>query len=115
MTDNIRCYLFLTPPSRTGYSNGSLLVSLQLISVNQRSTFLVCAAASLRLTLEERTSEGESFLTLAVTAGFVENVKMLLDYGASPHMTNSNNESPLLLGQTSTPSDLRGGSPPAGQ
>nr|XP_040019696.1 ankyrin repeat and SOCS box protein 15-like isoform X2 [Gasterosteus aculeatus aculeatus] len=53
--------------------------------------------ASLRLTLEERTSEGESFLTLAVTAGFVENVKMLLDYGASPHMTNSNNESPLLL------------------
>ncbi|XP_062419146.1 ankyrin repeat and SOCS box protein 15-like [Pungitius pungitius] len=53
--------------------------------------------ASFRLTLEERTSEGESFLTLAVTAGFVENVKMLLDHGASPHTTNSNNESPLLL------------------
>ncbi|XP_027128806.1 ankyrin repeat and SOCS box protein 15 isoform X1 [Larimichthys crocea] len=53
--------------------------------------------ASFRLTLEEKTSEGETFLTLAVKAGLLENVKMLLDHGASPHTTNSKNESPLLL------------------
>ncbi|XP_037624418.1 ankyrin repeat and SOCS box protein 15 isoform X1 [Sebastes umbrosus] len=53
--------------------------------------------ASFRLTLEEKTSEGETFLTLAVKAGLVENVKMLLDHGASPHTTNNKNESPLLL------------------
>ncbi|XP_018560602.1 ankyrin repeat and SOCS box protein 15 isoform X1 [Lates calcarifer] len=53
--------------------------------------------ASFRLTLEEKTLEGETFLTLAVKAGLVENVKMLLDHGASPHTTNSKNESPLLL------------------
>ncbi|KAM9352623.1 ankyrin repeat and SOCS box protein 15 [Symphorus nematophorus] len=53
--------------------------------------------ASFKLTLEEKTSDGETFLTLAVKAGLVENVKMLLDHGASPHTTNSKNESPLLL------------------
>lgn len=53
--------------------------------------------ASFSLTLEEKSLEGETFLTLAVKAGLVENVKMLLDHGASPHNTNSNNESPLLL------------------
>ncbi|XP_023275680.1 ankyrin repeat and SOCS box protein 15 isoform X1 [Seriola lalandi dorsalis] len=53
--------------------------------------------ASFRLTLEEKTLEGETFLTLAVKASLVENVKMLLDHGASPHTTNSKNESPLLL------------------
>ncbi|XP_076589801.1 ankyrin repeat and SOCS box protein 15 [Chaetodon auriga] len=53
--------------------------------------------ASFSLTLEEKTSDGETFLTLAVKAGLVENVKMLLDHGASPHTTNSKNESPLLL------------------
>ncbi|XP_008287789.1 ankyrin repeat and SOCS box protein 15 isoform X2 [Stegastes partitus] len=53
--------------------------------------------ASFRLSLEEKTLEGETFLTSAVKAGFVENVKMLLDHGASPHTTNSKNESPLLL------------------
>ncbi|XP_050929055.1 ankyrin repeat and SOCS box protein 15 isoform X2 [Lates calcarifer] len=56
-----------------------------------------CMVASFRLTLEEKTLEGETFLTLAVKAGLVENVKMLLDHGASPHTTNSKNESPLLL------------------
>ncbi|XP_028286389.1 ankyrin repeat and SOCS box protein 15 isoform X2 [Parambassis ranga] len=49
------------------------------------------------LTLEEKTVEGETFLTLAVKAGLVTNVKMLLDHGASPHTTSSRNESPLLL------------------
>ncbi|XP_010795550.1 ankyrin repeat and SOCS box protein 15-like, partial [Notothenia coriiceps] len=53
--------------------------------------------ASFRLTLEEKTSEGETFLTLAVGDGLLENVKLLLENGASPHTTNSKNETPLLL------------------
>ncbi|XP_033181901.1 ankyrin repeat and SOCS box protein 15-like [Anabas testudineus] len=53
--------------------------------------------ASFNLTLEEKTPEGETFLTSAVKVGLVENVKMLLEHGASPHTTNSKNESPLLL------------------
>ncbi|XP_056137577.1 ankyrin repeat and SOCS box protein 15 [Lampris incognitus] len=51
------------------------------------------------LSLEERTAMGgETPLTLAINAGLVENVKSLLDHGASPQNTNSKNESPLLLG-----------------
>ncbi|XP_029288930.1 ankyrin repeat and SOCS box protein 15-like isoform X1 [Cottoperca gobio] len=53
--------------------------------------------ASFGLTLEEKTSEGDTFLTLAVKSGLMENVKKLLDHRASPHTTNSTNESPLLL------------------
>uniref|UniRef100_A0A673B7M6 Ankyrin repeat and SOCS box containing 15a n=1 Tax=Sphaeramia orbicularis TaxID=375764 RepID=A0A673B7M6_9TELE len=53
--------------------------------------------ASFRLTLEEQTLEGETFLTSAVKAGLVENVKMLLEHGASPNTTNAKKESPLLL------------------
>ncbi|KAM9854846.1 uncharacterized protein asb15a [Aulostomus maculatus] len=53
--------------------------------------------ASFRLTLEEKTSDGETFLTLAVKAGLVGNVELLLDHGASPHTTTDKNESPLLL------------------
>ncbi|XP_036374357.1 ankyrin repeat and SOCS box protein 15-like [Megalops cyprinoides] len=53
--------------------------------------------ASHELTLEEKTMEGETALTLAAQAGLVENVKALLDKGASPHNTNDKNESPLLL------------------
>uniref|UniRef100_UPI003AAA81CC ankyrin repeat and SOCS box protein 15-like n=1 Tax=Centroberyx gerrardi TaxID=166262 RepID=UPI003AAA81CC len=53
--------------------------------------------ASFSLTLEEKTAEGETFLTLAVRAGLVENVQMLLEHGASPQTPNSKNESPLLL------------------
>ncbi|KAF7643903.1 hypothetical protein LDENG_00231450 [Lucifuga dentata] len=50
------------------------------------------------LSLEERTVVGgETALTLAVQACLVENVKSLLSHGASPHNTNSKNESPLLL------------------
>ncbi|XP_034084820.1 LOW QUALITY PROTEIN: ankyrin repeat and SOCS box protein 15-like [Gymnodraco acuticeps] len=50
------------------------------------------------LSLEERTAGGgETALTLAVTAGLVQNVKNLLEHGASPHNTNTRNESPLLL------------------
>ncbi|XP_028286394.1 ankyrin repeat and SOCS box protein 15-like isoform X2 [Parambassis ranga] len=50
------------------------------------------------LSLEERTATGgETALTLAVKARLVENVKSLLQHGASPHSTNRKNESPLLL------------------
>uniref|UniRef100_A0A667WZW8 Ankyrin repeat and SOCS box containing 15b n=1 Tax=Myripristis murdjan TaxID=586833 RepID=A0A667WZW8_9TELE len=49
------------------------------------------------LTLEEQAEDGETALTLAAEAGLVENVKVLLQHGASPHNTNSKNESPLLL------------------
>uniref|UniRef100_A0A3Q2ZY01 Ankyrin repeat and SOCS box containing 15a n=1 Tax=Kryptolebias marmoratus TaxID=37003 RepID=A0A3Q2ZY01_KRYMA len=51
----------------------------------------------LEMVLYEKTLEGETFLTLAVKAGLVENVKILLEHGASPQITNSRNESPLLL------------------
>ncbi|XP_068595024.1 ankyrin repeat and SOCS box protein 15 [Brachionichthys hirsutus] len=64
---------------------------------NQHNISFVVASASFSLSLEEKTSGGETFLTLAVAAGLVENVKMLLDHGASPRSTNSQNESPLLL------------------
>uniref|UniRef100_A0A3B4XB90 Ankyrin repeat and SOCS box containing 15b n=1 Tax=Seriola lalandi dorsalis TaxID=1841481 RepID=A0A3B4XB90_SERLL len=49
------------------------------------------------LTLEEHTEDGDTALTLAVEAGLVENVSMLLQHTASPHNTNSRNESPLLI------------------
>ncbi|XP_069376326.1 ankyrin repeat and SOCS box protein 15b isoform X2 [Paralichthys olivaceus] len=49
------------------------------------------------LTLEEQTGDGDTALTLAAEAGLVENVRMLLQHGASPHSTNSRNESPLLI------------------
>ncbi|XP_078112139.1 ankyrin repeat and SOCS box protein 15-like [Sander vitreus] len=58
----------------------------------------VLRLAAQGLSLEERTAMGgETPLTLAVKAGLVQNVKSLLEYGASPHNTNSKNESPLLL------------------
>ncbi|XP_041832937.1 ankyrin repeat and SOCS box protein 15b isoform X2 [Melanotaenia boesemani] len=53
--------------------------------------------ASMDLTLEEQTEDGDTAVTLAAEAGRVENVKMLLQHGASPHNTNSRNESPLLF------------------
>uniref|UniRef100_H3DMB0 Ankyrin repeat and SOCS box containing 15b n=1 Tax=Tetraodon nigroviridis TaxID=99883 RepID=H3DMB0_TETNG len=55
------------------------------------------ATASTDLTLEERTGEGDTPLTLAAAAGLVDNVRILLGHGASPHNTNSCNESPLLI------------------
>ncbi|XP_013869933.1 ankyrin repeat and SOCS box protein 15b [Austrofundulus limnaeus] len=55
------------------------------------------ALASVDLTLEEKTKDGDTALTLAAEAGRVENVRMLLRHGASPHNTNSRNESPLLI------------------
>ncbi|KAM6895687.1 ankyrin repeat and SOCS box protein 15b [Xenentodon cancila] len=55
------------------------------------------ALTSVDMTLEEPTEDGDTALTLAVEAGRVENVKMLLQHGASPHNTNKRNESPLLI------------------
>ncbi|XP_008301161.1 ankyrin repeat and SOCS box protein 15b [Stegastes partitus] len=55
------------------------------------------ALTSAELTLEEQTEEGDTALTLAAEAGRVESVRMLLQHGASPHNTNSRNESPLLI------------------
>lgn len=52
--------------------------------------------------MEEMTADGDTALTLASQAGHVENVKVLLQHGASPHNTNSKNESPLLLGNNNT-------------
>ncbi|KAF7229121.1 ankyrin repeat and SOCS box protein 15b isoform X1 [Nothobranchius furzeri] len=49
------------------------------------------------LTLEEQTKDGDTALSLAAEAGRVENAKMLLKHGASPHNTNDRNESPLLI------------------
>lgn len=73
----------------------------QMFSVDpNKPKVVLCVSASFSLTLEETTPEGETFLTLAVKAGLEENVKMLLDHGASPHTTNTKNESPLLLGQS---------------
>ncbi|CAG12076.1 unnamed protein product, partial [Tetraodon nigroviridis] len=60
------------------------------------------ATASTDLTLEERTGEGDTPLTLAAAAGLVDNVRILLGHGASPHNTNSCNESPLLIGTDTT-------------
>uniref|UniRef100_A0A8C6SDE5 Ankyrin repeat and SOCS box containing 15b n=1 Tax=Neogobius melanostomus TaxID=47308 RepID=A0A8C6SDE5_9GOBI len=54
--------------------------------------------ASSELTLEELTANGDTALILAVEAGLVENVTVLLKFGVSPHNTNDRNESPLLLG-----------------
>lgn len=51
------------------------------------------------LSLEDRTGVGgETPLTLAINAGLKQNVRSLLEHGASPHNTNKKNESPLLLG-----------------
>ncbi|KAI7811896.1 putative ankyrin repeat and SOCS box protein 15, partial [Triplophysa rosa] len=52
---------------------------------------------SYRLSLERETAAGETPLILAIQAGLVENVRTLLEHGASPNRANSKNEFPLLL------------------
>lgn len=54
------------------------------------------------LSLEVQTEDGDTSLTLAAEADLVDNVRILLQHGASPHNTNSRNESPLLIGSTNT-------------
>lgn len=68
----------------------------------------VAAMTSLDLTLEEITEDGETALTLAAEADLVDNVVILLQHGASPHNTNSRNESPLLIGSTAQHTHTQG-------
>lgn len=74
-------------------------------SVQHTPTYSLCVVvfvlvAAQGLSLEERTAVGgETAITLAIKAGLLQNVKSLLVHGASPHNTNSKNESPLLLGK----------------
>lgn len=69
-----------------------------------RVLFVSClSVAGQGVSVEERTAVGgETALTLAVKAGLTQNVKSLLEHGASPHNTNNKNESPLLLGKSLT-------------
>ncbi|XP_056434757.1 ankyrin repeat and SOCS box protein 15b isoform X1 [Gadus chalcogrammus] len=53
--------------------------------------------ASSEESLEEQAGCGGTALTLAAHAGLGLNVGLLLQYGASPHSTNSRNESPLAI------------------
>ncbi|XP_048012123.1 ankyrin repeat and SOCS box protein 15-like isoform X3 [Megalobrama amblycephala] len=62
--------------------------------------------ASYELSMEEMTADGDTALTLASQAGHVENVKVLLQHGASPHNMNSKNETPLLLAVRSNSYDM---------
>lgn len=68
----------------------------------QSHNVVFVAMASTDLTMEEKTEDGDTALTLAAEAGLVENVNMLLQHSASPHNTNSKNETPLLIGNTQT-------------
>lgn len=47
---------------------------------------------------EYKTCDGETPLTLAAKAGFVENVQTLLEKGVWPNTTNDKGETPLLIG-----------------
>ncbi|XP_076006164.1 ankyrin repeat and SOCS box protein 15b isoform X2 [Genypterus blacodes] len=49
------------------------------------------------VTLEQQTEDGDTALILAAEVALPENVRNLLQHGASPHNTNSRNESPLLI------------------
>lgn len=49
---------------------------------------------------EYKTCDGETPLTLAAKAGFVENVRTLLEKGVWPNTTNDKGETPLLIGNS---------------
>uniref|UniRef100_A0A3B4FNM5 Ankyrin repeat and SOCS box containing 15 n=1 Tax=Pundamilia nyererei TaxID=303518 RepID=A0A3B4FNM5_9CICH len=70
---------------------------LHAAAVQLLNGVLVAVLESTDLTLEEQTEDGDTALTLAAEAGQVENIKLLLKHGASPHNNNSRNESPLLI------------------
>ncbi|XP_064795173.1 ankyrin repeat and SOCS box protein 15-like [Oncorhynchus masou masou] len=53
--------------------------------------------ASCDVSVDDVTADGDTALILAAQEGLLENVRTLLQHGASPHKTNSLNESPLLL------------------
>ncbi|XP_071659471.1 ankyrin repeat and SOCS box protein 15 isoform X3 [Patagioenas fasciata] len=54
--------------------------------------------ASYKTMWEYKTSDGETPLTLAAKAGFVENVRTLLEKGVWPNTRNDKGETPLLIG-----------------
>ena len=54
--------------------------------------------ASYKAMWEYKTCDGETPLTLAAKAGFVENVRTLLEKGVWPNTTNDKGETPLLIG-----------------
>ncbi|XP_059181802.1 ankyrin repeat and SOCS box protein 15b isoform X2 [Centropristis striata] len=82
---------------RESDSRGRLPVHPAAVHPNPDILHIVLKVGSTDPTLEMPTEEGETPLTLAAEAGLVENVRMLLQYGASPHGTNSMNETPLLI------------------
>uniref|UniRef100_A0A4W5KQA0 Ankyrin repeat and SOCS box containing 15b n=1 Tax=Hucho hucho TaxID=62062 RepID=A0A4W5KQA0_9TELE len=60
--------------------------------------FCVCdPAAPCDVAVDDVTADGDTALILAAQEGLMENVRTLLQHGASPHKTNSLNVSPLLL------------------
>ncbi|XP_054481048.1 ankyrin repeat and SOCS box protein 15b [Anoplopoma fimbria] len=87
--------------SAFGESDSSGLLPLHAAAVQPQPEILhvvlQAVMTSTDLTLEEQTEGGDTSLTLAAEAGQVENVRMLLQHGASPHNTNSRNETPLLI------------------
>ncbi|KAF7655310.1 hypothetical protein LDENG_00058160 [Lucifuga dentata] len=79
-------------------SGGSL--PLHAAAVQPRTDVLqvvLQVLTSADVTLEQQTEDGDTALTLAAEAALLDNVMMLLQHGASPHNTNSRNESPLLI------------------
>ncbi|XP_042190695.1 ankyrin repeat and SOCS box protein 15 isoform X2 [Callorhinchus milii] len=54
--------------------------------------------SSYKSTWEQRTQEGDTALTLAVTAGVLGNVRALLEKSICPNTTNNRGETPLLIG-----------------
>lgn len=57
-----------------------------------------CRLASYKAMWEYKTCDGETPLTLAAKAGFVENVRALLEKGVWPNTKNDKGETPLLIG-----------------
>ncbi|XP_007896750.1 ankyrin repeat and SOCS box protein 15 isoform X1 [Callorhinchus milii] len=53
--------------------------------------------SSYKSTWEQRTQEGDTALTLAVTAGVLGNVRALLEKSICPNTTNNRGETPLLI------------------
>ncbi|XP_031721405.1 ankyrin repeat and SOCS box protein 15b isoform X3 [Anarrhichthys ocellatus] len=84
---------------RESDSSGQLPLHAAAVQPQPKVLHVVLQAVltSTDVTLEERTEGGDTSVTLAAEAGQVENVRMLLQHGASPHNTNSRNESPLLI------------------
>lgn len=83
-----------------GEEAGTVCNKIPLLVIHHSNNAVsVAAMAPSDLTLEEKTVDGDTALVLAAEAGSADNVRILLEHGASPHNTNSRNESPLLIGR----------------